>query len=305
MAQRYSVQIEHAGKRADVFLAAVSPYTRSHIGVLMQQGHIRSEGEPLQAKDKVRAGQNIDVNIPEVQQVPIAAQELPLDIVYQDDCIAVINKPRGLVVHPGAGVADKTMVNALLYHLDNLSGINGELRPGIVHRLDKDTTGLLLVAKNDMAHQSLSTQIQSREVKREYIALVHGNIQEDSGTIDAPIGRHPKERKKMAVIHNGRQARTHFDVIRRYGDMTLVRLSLDTGRTHQIRVHLAHLQHPVVFDPVYGIKRDKEAKRGQLLHAFRISFNHPKTGERMIFCASLPEDFLAVLRQKGEIPELF
>lgn len=305
MMQRYSVQQEYAGKRADVYLAAVSPYTRSHIGVLMQQGHVKTDGKPLEPKDKVRFAQTIDVEIPEVQQTSIQAQPIPLEIVYQDDMVAVINKPRGLVVHPGAGVSDNTLVNALLYHLDNLSGINGELRPGIVHRLDKDTTGLLLVAKNDLAHQSLSSQIQSRDVKREYIALVYGNILEQSGTIDAPIGRHPKERKRMAVVYAGRNAKTHFEVIKRYGDMTLLRLSLDTGRTHQIRVHLAHLQHPVVFDPVYGIKKDRDAKRGQLLHAFRISFNHPKTGQRMTFSVPLPEDFQAVLLQKGEVPELF
>ena len=280
--ERYIAKADHEGMRADAFLAAVSEHTRSHIALLMKREFVRSGTAPVRPRDKVKAGQTFDITEPQPQPLAMEPQDIPLDIPYQDAMLAVVNKPRGLVVHPGAGVKNGTMVNALLYHLDHLSGINGTLRPGIVHRLDKDTTGLMLVAKNDQAHQKLSQGIQSRDVKREYVALVHGNITEDEGAVDAPIARHPRERKRMAVVQGGRRARTHYRVVHRYGDMTLLFLSLDTGRTHQIRVHMAHIHHPVVFDETYGIKRERGKGPGQLLHAFRISFTHPETGGKNV-----------------------
>lgn len=290
---------EQQGMRADLFLAQASGLTRSRVANLMEQGHVQCQGRPVRAKDKVKAGMQFTLTMPAVQPVALMAQDLPLCIVYQDADIAVINKQRGLSVHPGAGINDGTLVNALLYHLDHLSGINGELRPGIVHRLDKDTTGLLLVAKNDMAHQALSQQIQDRTVKREYLALVAGNFSEEEGLVDAPIGRHKHDRKRMAVVPDGRPARTHWRVMHRFGDTTLVLCTLETGRTHQIRVHMAHIAHPVLQDPVYGPKKDRERATGQLLHAWRITFAHPCTGRVMSFTADPPADYLSVLKRHG------
>lgn len=303
--ERYVAGTDHEGMRADAFLASVSRHTRSHIAMLMKNEHVRCADVPVKPRDRVKVGQAFEVFEPEAQALPLKPQDMELDIIYQDDMLAVVNKPRGMVVHPGAGVWQGTLVNALLYHLDQLSGINGLIRPGIVHRLDKDTTGLMLVAKNDQAHQKLSKAIESRDAKREYIALVHGNIIEDEGTVDAPIARHFRERKRMAVVLTGRPARTHYRVLHRYGEMALLLLTLDTGRTHQIRVHMAHIHHPVVFDQTYGVKRDNGKGPGQLLHAYRISFTHPKTGERMTFCAPLPLDFERVLCKLGPVPKLF
>jgi 23S rRNA pseudouridine1911/1915/1917 synthase len=303
--QLYTADAGHEGMRCDAFLAEVSPHSRARIAGLIKLGHVTLNGDAVQARDRVREGMTFALVLPEAKKTDMKPQDLPIDIVYEDNVLAVINKPRGLVVHPGAGIDSGTLVHALLFHMDDLSTISGEIRPGIVHRLDKDTTGLLLIAKSDEAHRSLSAQIQSRKVKREYAALVYGNIAEDEGIVDAPIGRHRRDRKRMAVVRDGREARTHFRVLCRYGDTTLVHLTLDTGRTHQIRVHMAHISHPVVFDPVYGIKKERDGKKGQLLHAFRLSFFHPVTGERLVFCAPLPQDFLAVLRHKGEVPALF
>jgi 23S rRNA pseudouridine1911/1915/1917 synthase len=298
--ERYDALAAHEGMRADAFLASVSEHSRAFIAGLIKQGLIRSGEALLKPSDRVKAGQVFDLSLPEPRQASIRPQPLPIDIVYEDEALAVVNKPRGLAVHPGAGVYDGTMVNALMYRLGSLASVGGEVRPGIVHRLDKDTTGLLLVAKTDPAHRSLSEQLQRREVKREYIALVHGNIAADEGVVDAPIARHPRERTRMAVVSGGRAARTHFAVLHRYGDMTLLRLMLDTGRTHQIRVHMAHIQHPVVHDPVYGTKADRQKGKAQLLHAFRLGFTHPTTGEPKVFTAPLPDDFEAVLRAKGQ-----
>ncbi len=297
--QTYRVQAEDVGQRADAYLARASGLTRSRIANLMEQGHVLREGKAAKPGERVRAGECFTVQIPPVQALELQPQDLQLEILYQDAYLAVVNKPRGMVVHPGAGVQDGTMVNGLLYALDHLSGINGAVRPGIVHRLDKDTTGLLLVAKNDQAHQALSQAIQRREVKREYLALVAGNFVEDVGVVDAPIGRDPRERKRMAVVANGRAARTHYRVLHRFGDATLLVCALDTGRTHQIRVHMAYMQHPLLGDPVYGPKKERAHAKGQLLHAFRITFTHPHTGERMCFCAPLPPDYEAVLARRG------
>lgn len=298
-AQEYHVQAQEAGQRADAYLAKVSGLTRSRVANLMEQGCIQRQGKAAKPGERVKEGDCFTVHIPQAQTLDLQPQDLQLDIVYQDAYLAVVNKPRGMVVHPGAGVQHGTMVNGLLYALDHLSGINGAVRPGIVHRLDKDTTGLLLVAKNDQAHQALSEAIQRREVKREYLALVAGNLVGDVGVVDAPIGRNPRERKQMAVVANGRAARTHYRVLHRFGDATLLVCTLDTGRTHQIRVHMAHIQHPVLGDPVYGPKKERAHAKGQLLHAFRITFMHPHTHERMCFCALLPPDYDAALRRRG------
>lgn len=295
----FIVTAEQQGVRTDLFLAQASGLTRSRVAALIEQGYVQCEGKPARAKEKVRAGARFTLIVPQAKPVALIAQNLPLCIVYQDADIAVVNKQRGVSVHPGAGVSDGTLVNALLYHLDHLSGINGELRPGIVHRLDKDTTGLLLVAKNDTAHQALSHQIQERTVKREYLALVSGNFLEDEGLVDAPIGRHKHDRKRMAVVPDGRPARTHWRVMHRFGDATLLLCSLETGRTHQIRVHMAHIAHPVLEDPVYGPKKDREHAKGQLLHAWRITFTHPRTGQMMSFTADPPFDYCSALKRRG------
>jgi len=232
---------------------------------------------------------------PEPRPVDVQAQDIPLDILYEDEDIIVINKPQGMVVHPAAGNYNSTLVNALLHHCRDLSGINGEMRPGIVHRIDKDTSGVLVVAKNDHSHVNLAQQIKDKTAVRKYIALVEGDIKEDAGTIDAPIGRHPVYRKKMAVVPGGRRAVTHFKVLERFGRYTLIEARLETGRTHQIRVHMAYIGHPVVGDPVYGYKRQSFNLNGQLLHAQCLGFKHPRTGRYMEFCAPLPDYFTDVI----------
>ena len=302
--EQHVIKTEQVGIRADLCLSQITGRSRSSIAKLMEQGSILCNGKAVVPRYKVCVGDSFTLETSEPVPIDLKPQAIPLDIVFQDNDLALINKQRGLSVHPGAGRSDGTLVNALLHTLDHLSGINGELRPGIVHRLDKDTTGLLIVAKNDDAHRTLSEAIAKHEVKREYLALVHGNIVSDSGTINAPIGRHPKDRKKMAVIQGGREAVTHYQVIERYGNYTLLLCRLETGRTHQIRVHMASIQHPVVRDPVYGIKAERDNKKGQLLHAYRITFNHPKTAEEMTFSALPPADFSAELKRLGPLPEL-
>ncbi len=293
---------QDAGARLDTFLTGRFPdYTRSRLKNLIDDGHAAVNGKAAKAGQKLMVGDVVELDVPELAAVEARPEEIPLNIVYEDVSLLVINKPRGLVVHPAAGNERGTLVNALLNHCTDLSGIAGELKPGIVHRLDKDTTGLLVVAKNDRAHLSLSKQIGEKSAKRIYLALVEGNITEDSGRVDAPLGRSQVDRKKIAVVEDGRQAATRYYVLERFGDLTLVECHLETGRTHQIRVHMKHIGHPVVGDPVYGIRKQRYRLDGQLLHAARLEFTHPETGERMKFEAPLPEDFqevLGMLRRK-------
>ncbi len=287
--------------RVDVFLSEKTGLTRSAVKKLADGGHVFLGGRAAKAGDLLKAGQTVSVEIPD--PVPIAAkpEDLPIEIVYEDGDIAVINKAQGMTVHAGNGHLEGTLVNALLFRLDRLSGINGELRPGIVHRIDKDTSGLLVVAKNDRAHLSLSAQIKDKTCRREYLALLEGTLKEDSGHIVTQIGRDPKDRLRMAVLPagKGRRAETDFAVEERFPQNTLVRFSLKTGRTHQIRVHAKYLGHPVVGDPLYGYQKQRFALNGQLLHAQKLELTHPSSGERMTFTAPLPDYFervLAVLR---------
>ncbi|MBR2385405.1 MAG: RluA family pseudouridine synthase [Clostridia bacterium] len=290
---RFSVETE---QRLDVFLAEKTQKTRSAIKKLCDEGKVTIDGKTAKkAGENVKVGSLIEVEIPDAVKLSTEAENIPIDIVYQDQDIAVINKPQGLTVHTGNGVHGSTLVNALLYHLDSLSGINGVLRPGIVHRIDKDTSGLLVVAKNDKAHLSLSEQIKDKTCARIYVALLEGVLKNDRGTIDTFIGRSTKNRTMMAVTNDGRQAITHYEVIKRYGAYTLCRFKLQTGRTHQIRVHSKHLGHPIVGDPVYNTKVDKFGLKGQLLHAERLELTHPTTGERMCFTAPMPDYFVSVI----------
>ena len=274
--------------RIDKVLTSLEPeITRSQLKNLINDGHVTVNGQAVKPKYKVQAGDKISLVKPEPQSLELTPENIPLDIVYEDDDMIVVNKPQGMVVHPAPGHPDHTLVNALLYH-SPLSTINGTFRPGIVHRIDKDTSGLLMVAKNDLAHQSLAEQLRNKTNKREYLALVYGQIKEDEGTIDAPLGRNPQDRKKQAVVKSGRHAVTHFKVVKRYDNFTLVKCILETGRTHQIRVHMKYIGHPLVGDPLYG-PRKVIGKNGQFLHAALLGFKHPRTGEEMVFEAPLPE----------------
>ena len=285
---------ERAGERLDVLAAEAAFVTRSRAGALIREGQVRVNGQPqTKAGLKLRAGDRIEIALPEAAPARVEAQDIPLEILYQDADLAVVYKPAGMVVHPAAGNPDGTMVNALLRHLDHLSGIGGEIRPGIVHRIDKDTSGLLLVAKNDFSHASLSEQIKEHSVQRAYMAIVQGGMREDSGTVEGPIGRHPSDRKKMAIVPGGRDAVTHWRVLEPLKGATLLECRLTTGRTHQIRVHMASIGHPLLGDPLYGPKKmPYPVQGGQLLHAFRIGFVHPRTGEEMLFEAPPEARFL-------------
>ena len=292
------LKVDSSGKRLDLFIAEnMAELTRSRVQKLIAEGNIKVNGLNAKANTRLKAGDIVEANIPEPKELFIAAQEIPLDIVYEDKHMLVVNKPQGMVVHPAAGNYEGTLVNALMaYCGDNLSGINGVLRPGILHRIDKDTSGLLLVAKDDKAHIGLSEQIKEHSLTREYICLVHGKIKTDSGTIDAPIGRDEKNRKKMTITQkNSRSAVTHFFVLERFDKYTLVRCRLETGRTHQIRVHMSKNGHPIVGDMVYGRKKEEFKTNGQLLHAFKVGYIHPVSGEYMEFTRPLPEYFETVL----------
>lgn len=280
--------------RLDVFVSSAFEITRSRAGSLIKDGLARVNGTvQTKAGFTLKPGDRVEIEIPEAVPTDVCAQDLPLKIVYQDADLAVVYKPSGMVVHPAAGNPDGTMVNALLAKLDGLSGIGGELRPGIVHRIDKDTSGLLLVAKNDAAHVSLSAQIAEHSVDRAYRAIVIGRMKETSGVVDAPIGRHPTDRKKMAIVKDGRPARTSWRVLEELRGATLLECVLSTGRTHQIRVHMASLGHPVLGDPVYGPKKSPyPVEGGQLLHAGRIGFIHPVSGERMVFESEPEQRFI-------------
>ena len=289
-----------AGERLDAFLArAVEGLSRSGAQKLLEDGCVLRCGRPGKKNDKLNIGDEISVTIPEPKQVDIVAKEIPLDIVYEDEDVLVINKPKGLVVHPAAGHQDDTLVNGLLYAMgDDLSGINGELRPGIVHRIDKDTSGLLAVAKNDLAHTVLASQLKDHTMARTYEAIVCGSFREDSGTVDAPIGRHPSDRKKMTVTQrNSRNAVTHWEVVKRYRGYTHVRCRLETGRTHQIRVHMAHIGHPILGDVVYGHKKPELGQSSQCLHAGLLCFRHPRDGRPVMVMAPLPDYFQEVLEK--------
>lgn len=303
MAESHKITAGESGARLDSFLAQEFPqYTRSYLKQLIGEGNVFLNGQAVKASAKVKGGDEIMLHIPELWETAILPEDIPLDIVYQDADIAIVNKAQGMVTHPAVGNYTGTLVNALLYHLKDLSGINGELRPGIVHRLDKDTSGLLVIAKNDDAHRSLSAQIGAKTARRVYLALVYGNIKTDEGVIVTQLGRDPRDRKKMAVVRSGgREAVTQYKVLARYDGYTLVECTLKTGRTHQIRVHLKHLGFPVVGDPVYTRRKDKFGLQGQLLHAYKLGLQHPRTGEQMEFSAPLPDYFERVLSSLKKI----
>lgn len=290
------------GVRLDVLLASrLGEFSRSRIQKLIADGLVLVNGRTAKANYKVQADDGIQIAFPEAKPVEIVAESIPLDILYEDADIIVVNKPRGMVVHPAVGNYQGTLVNALLDHCQDLSGINGEIRPGIVHRLDKDTSGVMVAAKNDHAHLNLSEQIKSRTASRRYLAIVHGNIVEEQGIINAPLGRHASDRKKMAVTFtNSKEAITHFGVVERFGNFTLVACKLQTGRTHQIRVHMKYIGHPVVGDPKYGPEKKPFAIKGQALHSAELSLKHPVTGEDMLFTAPLPADMAAILAKLKE-----
>ena len=285
------------GERLDVFLARMDEtLSRSRVQRLIADGHVMVDGKTPKARQRRSEGATVAVEMPEPEATDILPEQIPLDILYEDEDVIVVNKARGMVVHPAAGVSRGTLVNALLAHCKDLSGINGALRPGIVHRLDKDTSGVMIAAKNDAAHRSLAEQIQQKTAKRVYWAILTGNIAEEEGVIHGAIGRNPKDRQKMAVVReNGKDATTNFRVLERFGAYTLVECRLMTGRTHQIRVHMAYIGHPVVGDPKYGAKKCPFSIEGQALHSKTLMFTHPRTGERMEFEAPLPEDMQMIL----------
>lgn len=295
----FQVEPEQARTRLDLFLTGEVPeLTRTHIQKLIDEGRVTINGAVAKANSKLKPGEEINFVIPEPEELKVEGENIPLEIIFEDSDVIVINKPQGMVVHPAPGNTSGTLVNALLYHCQDLSGINGVMRPGIVHRLDKDTTGVIMVAKNDLAHLGLASQIKDREVTRRYTALVHGNIQEPGGIIDTPIGRDPQDRKKMAVvIKNSKQALTRYTVLERFKEYTLVECKLETGRTHQIRVHLAYLGHPVVGDHKYGTRKAHFGLVGQALHAGVLGFKHPRTGEYLEFTAPLPDRMAGVVRK--------
>lgn len=291
-----TAEAEDAGTRADVFLAAKLGVSRSNVQKLLEDGRVKRGEKIIKANYKVRAAEMFVVDIPEPEPIEAVPENIPLDIIYEDDDVVVLNKARGMVVHPAPGNYTGTLVNALLYHCSNLSGINSAIRPGIVHRLDKDTSGIMIVAKNDAAHISLSQQIQSKTAVRTYLAVVRGNIKTDSGTIETQIARDKTDRKKMAVVkEGGRDAITDYEVLERFGKYTLVRCKLRTGRTHQIRVHMEYLGYPLVGDPKYSPMKTPFGIKGQALHSHTLEFTHPRTGERMKFEAPLPEDMHKII----------
>lgn len=296
--QQIEITIDQERGRLDKVLSnLIAEVSRNQIQQLIAEGAVLVNGEKQPNKYKVASGDRVQVTIPEPEEIEAKPQNIPLEIVYEDEDIAVVNKPQGMVVHPALGHPDGTLVNALLYHLDNLSGINGKIRPGIVHRIDKDTSGLLMVAKNDQAHHHLSAQLKEKTSKREYIALVHGRIPHEKATIDAPIGRDPHDRKKYAVVDDGKEAITHFNVLQRFkADYTLIACQLETGRTHQIRVHLKYINFPMAGDPEYGPSKTL-AGNGQFLHAATLGFIHPRTEEYMEFNCPLPDIFTQTIAE--------
>lgn len=290
------VRVKTGGVRLDKALADLTPLSRSVANEQIKAGLVLVNGQEKKAKYSVQSGDCIQYEMPEVEEVDYEAEDIPLEIVYEDEDVAVVNKPQGMVVHPSAGHSSGTLVNALLYHVKDLSGINGVMRPGIVHRIDKDTSGLLMVAKHDEAHQRLAEELKAKKSLRKYVAIVHGNLPNDRGVIEAPIGRSDKDRKKQAVTAKGKEALTRFQVLERFGDYSLVELSLETGRTHQIRVHMAYIGHPVAGDEVYGPRKTLKG-HGQFLHAKTLGFTHPRTGEAVLFTAEVPAIFRETLER--------
>ena len=288
---------DRADERLDLFLVRQLPdLSRSYAQRLIADGQVTVDGTARKANYKLRGGEEIACTMPPAEEIEICAEDIPLDILYEDADIIVVNKARGMVVHPAAGIYTGTLVNALLWHCHDLSGINGALRPGIVHRLDKDTSGVMVAAKNDMAHHYLARQIRDKDARREYRAIVHGNIVPRAGVVTGAIGRHPTDRKKMAIVReNGKPATTHFEVLERFGDYTYVSCRLETGRTHQIRVHMTSIGHPLVGDPKYTAKKNPFAIVGQALHSLSLSLTHPRTGKEMAFTAPLPQDMEEIL----------
>ncbi len=304
MTDTYTIKAQESGERIDALLAQeLDDMTRSQAARLIAEGKVTLCCAPIKKNHRVSAGEIFVVEVPEPEDTEITAENIPLDIAFEDDDLVVVNKPRGMVVHPAPGHTGGTLVNALLWHCgDSLSGIGGERRPGIVHRIDMDTSGLLIVAKNDYAHRFLSAQLADHSLSRTYEAVVMGRIKDESGTIDAPIGRHPIDRKRMAVTErNSRSAVTHYEVIARYNSYTHIRCNLETGRTHQIRVHLAHIGHPLLGDEVYGRKGKEKGLEGQCLHARTLRFIHPRTNELCEVTSELPAYFTDVLSRLGEI----
>lgn len=291
------------GVRLDAFISSELDISRSLAAELIDGGKVTVNGKPAKKSNKVMTGNEVSVELPELSEPEALPEDIPLDIVYEDDDLLVVNKPKGMVVHPAPGNPDGTLVNALLYHCKgSLSGINGVMRPGIVHRIDKDTSGLLIVAKNDSAHRSLAEQIKEHSFTREYRAVVYGNLKQDSGIVNAPIGRDPKNRQRMAIVYvNSKPAVTHYEVLQRFEGFTYIKCRLETGRTHQIRVHMASLGHPIAGDPVYGPKKVITKLQGQCLHAGLIGFIHPKTKEYLEFTSEVPEYFSSYLNSLKEI----
>ncbi len=298
MTRELTAATEHAGVRLDAFLSADGALTRSQAARLIAEGRVRVNGKPAAKSARLSGGETVTVDVPQLRETALPPQDIPLDVVYEDDDVIVVNKPTGLVVHPAPGHPDGTLVNALLHHCgDSLSGIGGEKRPGIVHRIDRDTSGLIIAAKNDAAHLALSAQLKDHSLSRTYECLVTGNMKQDSGTVDAPIGRSSADRKKMAVVPTGRRAVTHWEVVARYPGVTHLRCRLETGRTHQIRVHMAYIGHPILGDTVYGAKKPVPGLTGQCLHATGLRFVHPRTGEPVELHCPLPPEFTAMLQK--------
>ena len=298
MTRELTAATEHAGVRLDAFLSADGALTRSQAARLIAEGRVRVNGKPSAKSARLSGGETVTVDVPQLRETALPPQDIPLDVVYEDDDVIVVNKPTGLVVHPAPGHPDGTLVNALLHHCgDSLSGIGGEKRPGIVHRIDRDTSGLIIAAKNDAAHLALSAQLKDHSLSRTYECLVTGNMKQDSGTVDAPIGRSSADRKKMAVVPTGRRAVTHWEVVARYPGVTHLRCRLETGRTHQIRVHMAYIGHPILGDTVYGAKKPVPGLTGQCLHATGLRFVHPRTGEPVELHCPLPPEFTAMLQK--------
>lgn len=301
--EEWGEQLEQAvqtgGQRLDAFCAAAFSISRAQAQRAIAQGGGLVNGKEAKAAYKLQPGDLVTLRLPPAMELEARPENIPISIVYEDGDMAVVDKPQGMVVHPAPGNPDGTLVNALLYHLSGLSGVGGALRPGIVHRIDKMTSGLIVVAKNDLAHQSLSQQLKEHSARRTYIAILEGNLRQDQGTVNAPIGRSRADRKRMAIDPGGRPAVTHWRVLERYGAFTLAEARLETGRTHQIRVHMASLGHPVAGDPVYGPARPKLGLEGQALHAARLTLAHPRTGERMTFAAPAPEYFRKALLRAG------
>ena len=298
MAETAVYQADADGERLDLFLVRRQPeLSRSHVQKLISRGAALVEGRERKGSYKLTAGESVELTLPEPEPLDIRAEDIPLSVLYEDHDIIVVDKPRGMVVHPAAGISSGTLVNALLFHCRDLSGINGALRPGIVHRLDKDTSGVMVAAKNDAAHLDLAEQIRTKSAQRTYLAVVHGNIREEAGTIKGAIGRHPTDRQRMAIVReHGKEAVTHFRVRERFGAYTLIECRLETGRTHQIRVHMTSIGHPLVNDPKYGPRKTPFAIKGQALHSRSLTLRHPASGEQMTFEAPIPEDFAGIIK---------